>query len=454
MPVPEAITYRDLLLRAAPLILANMAGPLLGLADTAIIGNFGDTADLGAIAFGALIFSMVYWSFGFLRMSTTGFAARAAGAGDKTEIRAILGRALLLAFALGFALLLLQAPVAWLAFALLDGSAGVEAAAREYFRIRIWGAPAALAVFALSGLLVGLGRGRLLLFLQLFLNGLNIALDLLFAGWLQMGVAGIALGTLLAEWSTLAFGAVLLWRELAAGKPPAEAFWPLARVFDRKALRAAFSANGDILLRTLTLVLAFAFFTNESARFGDVSLAANHILLQFVAFAAFFLDGYAYVVESLAGKAAGAGRRDVFDAAVRKSTVIAAGTSVLLALLLALAGAVFIHWLTDIAEVRLRAGELLPYAVVYVLLCFAAFQLDGIFIGVARTRQLRNAALAAAAVFLLAWWLLGGRFSVDGLWRAMIVFVVARALALLCCFPGLRASIAASIAPGPVNRGE
>ncbi|MCY4269630.1 MAG: MATE family efflux transporter [Gammaproteobacteria bacterium] len=454
MPVPEAITYRDLLLRAAPLILANMAGPLLGLADTAIIGNFGDTADLGAIAFGALIFSMVYWSFGFLRMSTTGFAARAAGAGDKTEIRAILGRALLLAFALGFALLLLQAPVAWLAFALLDGSAGVEAAAREYFRIRIWGAPAALAVFALSGLLVGLGRGRLLLFLQLFLNGLNIALDLLFAGWLQMGVAGIALGTLLAEWSTLAFGAVLLWRELAAGKPPAETFWPLARVFDRKALRAAFSANGDILLRTLTLVLAFAFFTNESARFGDVSLAANHILLQFMAFAAFFLDGYAYVVESLAGKAAGAGRRDVFDAAVRKSTVIAAGTSVLLALLLALAGAVFIHWLTDIAEVRLRAGELLPYAVLYVLLCFAAFQLDGIFIGVARTRQLRNAALAAAAVFLLAWWLLGGRFSVDGLWRAMIVFVVARALALLCCFPGLRASIAASIAPGPVNRGE
>ncbi len=450
MPVPEAITYRDLLLRAAPLILANMAGPLLGLADTAIIGNFGATADLGAIAFGALIFSLAYWSFGFLRMSTTGFAARAAGAGDAPEIRAILGRALLLASALGVFLLLLQAPTAWLAFALLDGSAGVEAAAREYFRIRIWGAPAALAVFALSGLLVGLGRGRLLLFLQLFLNGLNIALDLLFAGWLQMGVAGIALGTLLAEWSTLAFGALLLWRELAPGKPPAEAFWPRARVFDRQALGRAFSANGDILLRTLTLVLALAFFTNESARFGDASLAANHILLQFVAFAAFFLDGYAYVVESLAGKAAGAGRRDLFDSAVRKSTVIAAATSALLALLLALVGTVFIHWLTDIAEVRLLAGELLPYAALYVLLCFAAFQLDGIFIGVARTRQLRNAALAAGAVFLLAWWLLGGRFSVAGLWRAMIVFVVARALALLCCFPGLRASIAHS----PVSRGE
>ncbi len=441
MTNPAEITHRGLLLRAVPLILANMAGPLLGLADTAIIGNLGDTAALGAIAFGALIFSMAYWSFGFLRMSTTGFAARAAGAGNEAEVRAIMGRALLLALALGALLLLAQAPVEWIAFFLLDGSASVESAAREYYRIRIWGAPAALSVFALSGILVGLGRGRLLLMLQLFLNGLNIALDLLFAGVLQMGVPGIALGTLLAEWATLVFGGFLLWRELAAGKPAGEAFWPLARILDRQALGRTFSANGDILLRTLTLVLSFAFFTNQSARFGDVTLAANHILLQFLAFAAFFLDGYAYAVESVAGKAAGAGRRDVFDLAVRRSAAIACGTSILLALLLMLGGEQFVSWLTDIPEVRRAAGELLHYAVVYVLLCFAAFQLDGIFIGVSHTRQLRNAALLAAGVFLAAWWLLAGSMAVAGLWQAMIVFVVARACALLLYLPGLRASI-------------
>ena len=441
MAPPASLTYRELLLRALPLILANMAGPLLGLADTAIIGNLGNTAALGAIAFGALIFSLTYWSFGFLRMSTTGFAARAAGAGDATEVRAVLGRALLLAIALGALLLLVQAPLERLAFFLLDGSPAVEAAAGDYFRIRIWGAPAALSVFALSGILVGLGRGRLLLTLQLFLNGLNIALDLLFAGVLQMGVAGIALGTLLAEWSTLAFGGLLLWRELSAGKSATAAFWPLARILDREALHSAFTANGDILLRTLTLVLSFAFFTNQSARFGDVTLAANHILLQFLAFSAFFLDGYAYVVESLVGKAAGARQREVFDLAVRRSTLIAGGTSVLLAVLLALAGSTFVALLTDIAAVRLVANDLLHFAVIYVLVCFAAFQLDGVFIGASRTRQLRNAALVAVGVFLLAWWLLGGRDSVQGLWQAMIVFVVVRALALLAYFPGLRASI-------------
>ena len=204
--------------------------PLLGLTDTAIIGNFGDTAGLGAIALGTLIISFLYWSFGFLRMGTTGFAAQAVGAGDEMEVRAIMGRALLLALALGLLLLLLKAPLEYAAFYLLDGSAAVESSARSYFRIRIWGAPAALSVFALSGVLIGLGRGRLLLALQVFLNGLNIALDLVFAGVLQMGVAGIALGTLIAEWSSLVFGGLLLYRYLAARKAPNDPFWPTVRI--------------------------------------------------------------------------------------------------------------------------------------------------------------------------------------------------------------------------------
>ena len=442
MTVPETISYADLLRRAWPIILANMGVPLLGLADTAIIGNFGDTAGLGAIALGALVISFLYWSFGFLRMGTTGFAAQAVGAGDEMEVRAIMGRALLLALALGLLLLLLKAPLEYAAFYLLDGSAAVESSARSYFRIRIWGAPAALSVFALSGVLIGLGRGRLLLALQAFLNGLNIALDLVFAGVLQMGVAGIALGTLIAEWSSLVFGGLLLYRYLAARKAPNEPFWPTVRILDRAALWNTVTVNTDILLRTLMLVLSFAFFTNQSARFGDVTLAANHILLQFVAFAAFFLDGYAFVVESLVGRSAGAGRRDIFDLAVRKSSAVSFCTSALLALGLALAGSQFVALLTDIPEVRFAATELLGFAVLYVLLSFASYQLDGIFIGVSRTRQMRNAAFASAAVFVLAWWLLAGRFGVAGLWWALIIFVVARAVALLLYLPGLRASIA------------
>lgn len=442
MAVPEDISYQSLLVRAWPIILANMAAPLLGLSDTAIIGNLGGAAELGAIAFGALILSFLYLSFGFLRMGTTGFAAQAAGAGDDTEVRAIMGRALLLAVVIGLLLVLLQTPLELAAFYLLDGSVAVEEAARSYFRIRIWGAPAALSVFVLSGILVGLGRGGLLLSLQFFLNGTNIVLDLLFAGVLDMGVAGIALGTLIAEWSTLVFGSLLLYRELAAHKPPTESFWSLARILDRAALWNTITANTDILLRTLVLVLSFAFFTSQSARFGDVILAANHILVQFISFAAFFLDGYAFVVESLVGRAAGAGRRDIFDLTVRKSTTISFFTAAALALLLALAGRQFIALLTDIPEVRIAANDMLHFAVIYVLFSFAAFQLDGIYIGVSRTQQMRNAAFQSAAVFLLAWWLLTERLGVAGLWWAMIVYVVARAVALLRYLPGLRVSFA------------
>ncbi len=442
MAVPEEISGRSVFAKAWPMILANMAAPLLGLADTAIIGNLGNTAALGAIAFGALIFSFLYWSLGFLRMSTTGFVARAAGAGADSEVRAVLGRALLLALALGVSLLLLQAPLELIAFFLLDGSPAVEASARSYFRIRIWGAPATLSVFALTGVLIGLGKGRLLLALQLFLNGLNIALDLLFAGALAMGVAGIALGTLIAEWATLVFGALLLHRTLVASMAPGEPFWPPGRILDSASLARALSANTDILLRTLVLVLSFGFFVNQSARFGDIALAANHILLQFTAFAAFFLDAYAFVAESLVGRSAGAGRRDIFDLAVRKSTMVAFFTAASLALLLALAGRQCVALLTDIPDVRRAANDLLHFPAIYISLSFAAFQLDGIYIGASRTRQMRDAAFQSAAAFLLAWWLLTARFGVAGLWSAMIIHVVARAVTLLRYLPGLRASIA------------
>ena len=441
MQIPDSISYRYLLQKAWPIILANASVPLLGLVDTAVIGNIGSITDLGAIAFGALIFSFVYWSFGFLRMGTTGFAAQASGAGEEQEVRAVLGRALLIALCLGVVLILIQWPIGLAAFSLLDGSAPVEAVAQQYFDIRIWGAPATLATFALMGLLIGLGKSRTLLIVQLFLNGLNILLDVWFAGILGWGASGIALGTVIAEWTTVLLAGWLVYRTLNERKLLTEVFWPKAKIMDLSALLKTASANLDIMLRTLILVFSFAFFINQSAKFGDTVLASNHILLQLIAFSAFFLDGYAFVVEALVGGAIGAKRSDVFDLAVRRSTVLALITAILLALIIALVGDIAVILMTDISSVRLAANQLLPFAALYVLFSFAAFQLDGIFIGASFTRQMRDAAALSIAVYFIAWWALSDQHGIQGLWGAMIIYVVARAVALLLFYPSLRRSV-------------
>ena len=440
MQIPDSISYRYLLQKAWPIILANASVPLLGLVDTAVIGNVGSITDLGAIAFGALIFSFVYWSFGFLRMGTTGFAAQASGAGDQQEVRAVLGRALLIALCLGVVLILIQWPIGLAAFSLLDGSAPVEAVAQQYFDIRIWGAPATLATFALMGLLIGLGKSRTLLIVQLFLNGLNILLDVWFAGILGWGASGIALGTVIAEWTTALLAGWLVYRTLNERKLLTEVFWPKAKIMDLSALLKTASANLDIMLRTLILVFSFAFFINQSAKFGDTVLASNHILLQLIAFSAFFLDGYAFVVEALVGGAIGAKRSDVFDLAVWRSTVLALITAILLALIIALVGDIAVILMTDISSVRLAANQLLPFAALYVLFSFAAFQLDGIFIGASFTRQMRDAAALSIVVYFIAWWALSDQHGIQGLWGAMIIYVVARAVALLLFYQPLRRS--------------
>ena len=437
----DFITYRYLLEKAWPIILANAAVPLLGLVDTAVIGNVGTVTDLGAIAFGALIFSFVYWSFGFLRMGTTGSVAQALGAVDQTEIRAVLGRALILAVALGLMLIMMQWGIRLVALALLDGSAAVEDVTAQYFNIRIWGAPATLATFALMGVLIGLGNSRQLLLVQLFLNGLNISLDIYFAGVLDWGVEGIALGTIIAEWSTVIFAVWLIMGELNSRRELGSEFWPRSRLLDSAALKKMLAANRDIMIRTLLLVFSFGFFINQSAQFGDVVLAANHILLQLISFAAFFLDGYAFVVESLVGSSLGAKRRESFDIAVKRSSILALVTAAVLALLLLLFGSPAVVVLTDIEPVQAAAQGSLFLAAIYIFLSFAAFQLDGIFIGASFTRQMRNAAILSIAVFLLAWWMLMDRFGVKGLWWAMIIYVSARAYALLLFYPALRKSI-------------
>ena len=427
--------YRRVIGLAWPFILANAAVPLLGLVDTAVIGNLGSAQDLGAIAFGALIFSFVYWGFGFLRMGTTGFVAQAAGASDFLEVRAVLGRSLLLAVGLGCLLIVLQLPVQWLAFSFLSGSNDVEQMAALYFSIRIWGAPATLIGFVGTGFLVGIGRSKILLGLQLFLNGLNILLDILLAGVLGLGAAGIALGTVISEWCAVLLGAVLLHRVLLEMSPAGESFWPLEKILDQKKLAQSLAANLDIMIRTLLLVFSFAFFTNQGARFGDIALAANHILLQIISFSAFFLDGFAFAAEGLVGRAFGAGDSLQFMNAVRRTSVLAAISAVVLASIVLLSGADLISALTDLPAVRLAASNLTYLAAIYILLSVAAFQLDGIFIGASCTRQMCYGAIQSVLFFLLFCWMLVPRFGIPGLWWAMILYVVVRAVVLFRYFP-------------------
>ena len=431
----STLGYRRVIGLAWPFILANAAVPLLGLVDTAVIGNLGSAQDLGAIAFGALIFSFVYWGFGFLRMGTTGFVAQAAGASDFLEVRAVLGRSLLLAVGLGCLLIVLQLPVQWLAFSFLSGSNDVEQMAALYFSIRIWGAPATLIGFVGTGFLVGIGRSKILLGLQLFLNGLNILLDILLAGVLGLGAAGIALGTVISEWCAVLLGAVLLHRVLLEMSPAGESFWPLGKILDQKKLAQSLAANLDIMIRTLLLVFSFAFFTNQGARFGDIALAANHILLQIISFSAFFLDGFAFAAEGLVGRAFGAGDSLQFMNAVRRTSVLAAISAVVLASIVLLSGADLISALTDLPAVRLAASNLTYLAAIYILLSVAAFQLDGIFIGASCTRQMCCGAIQSVLFFLLFCWMLVPRFGIPGLWWAMILYVVVRAVVLFRYFP-------------------
>lgn len=419
---------------AFPIILANATVPLLGLADTAAIGHTGNAQDLGAIALGALVFSFVYWGFGFLRMGTTGFVAQAAGAGDHAEVRDVLLRAAVMGVGIGLVLVAAQQWIGMAALHLLDASDAVKDGVRAYFTTRIWGAPATLVTFALLGVLIGLGKTRHLLFLQLVLNGINIGLNVLFVVGLGWGVKGIAAGTVIAEWTALFVGVWLVRRVLREAHPAAGP-WAWSRVFHSGKFVQMLTANGNIMLRTFAMLLGFAWFANQGARFGDAILAANHVLLQFVSFSAFFLDGYAYVVEMMVGKAVGARDEARFRRDLRQANQLAGATAVVLALLFLVLGQVAIHGLTSDAGVRAVAQQYLPYASGYILLSFYAFQMDGVFIGATKSAEMRNASVFSFLVFVGSGTVLAAQLGNAGLWLAFIGYVAVRGLSLAFYLP-------------------
>jgi len=428
----KALTHRRVLKIALPIVLANATVPILGAVDTGVVGQINSAVPIGAVGIGAIILSAIYWIFGFLRMGTTGLTAQAHGAGQQDEVSALLLRVLLIGLAAGLGLILLQRPVMWAAFSLSPASPAVESLARDYVSIRIYSAPAAIALLGLTGWLIALERTRAVLVLQLWMNGLNILLDLWFVLGLGWGVSGVALATVLSEGSGLVLGLVLCRHGLATGmwrKP--------ALVLDPVRLRRMLGVNTDIMVRSVLLQIAFLSFLFLGAGLGDVTLAANQVLMQFLNITAFALDGFAFAAESLVGQAMGA--RDIISLrnAVRLSSLWSLGVIILLSIGFLLFGGWLIALMTRAPDVREMAEAYLVWIVVAPLIGVASWMLDGVFIGATRTRDMRIAMLVSTLIYGASVAILLPLFGNHGLWAALMVLFIARALTLLQRYPAL-----------------
>jgi MATE family multidrug resistance protein len=368
-------------------------------------------------------------------MGTVGLTAQAKGRGDRAEVAALLTRSLMFGIGAGVVLILLQVPIFAASFLVSPASAEVETMARSYMAIRIWSAPAAIALYAITGWLIAQERTRAVLILQLWMNGLNILLDLWFVLGLGWGVEGVAVATFIAEWSGAALG---LWFCRAAFATPDWRNW--GQVFDAAKLRVMAVLNGDILIRSLLLQAIFVSFLFVGARFGDVTLAANQVLMQFVTIAAFALDGFAFAAEALVGQAVGARHRDVLRRSAVLTSLWGFGTCAVLSLAYIFAGGPGIDLMTTAPDVREAARVYLPYVIAMPLLGVWAFMLDGIFIGATRSRDMRNMMALSFVIYCAAAALLVPSFGNHGLWWALLISFVARGVTLALRYPALEAS--------------
>lgn len=434
----DVITHRRVLHIAIPIVVSNATVPILGAVDTGVVGQLGMAAPIGAVGIGAIILSALYWVFGFLRMGTVGLTAQAAGNNDHAEVAALLTRGLLIGSLAGLALILLQVPLFWASFRVSPASSEVEGLARTYMGIRVWSAPAAIAIYAITGWLIAQERTRAVLVIQIWMNGMNILLDLWFVLGLGWGVEGVALATFLAEWTGAALG---LWLCRAAFAGPAWRDW--VQVFDRPRWINMMRVNGDILIRSLLLQAIFVSFLFLGSGLGDITLAANQVLLQFLMITAFALDGFAFAAEALVGRAMGARQRDI----LRRSAVLTSGWGVVACVLMTIAfawgGGAIIDLMTTSFSVRAEARVFLPYMIAAPLLGCASWMLDGVFIGATRSRDMRNMMAmsfmiyVASVIALLPW--LGNH----GLWISLLVSFVARGITLGLRYPALERSVVA-----------
>ncbi|WP_234827026.1 MATE family efflux transporter [Rhodopseudomonas palustris] len=419
-------------------MVANLTTPLLGVVATTAIGRLGEATLLGGVSMASVLFDCLFWLFGFLRMSTLAFTAQALGAGEAREVPAHLLRGLLVAVGIGLLLIALQGPLAAIMIGGMGGSDAVSAAAKTYFTIRIWSAPLVLANFAVLGWLVGQARAMLALAVQIAINLINIAATGTLVLWFDFGIAGAAIAAVIAEGSGLLIGlAIAAWRRRGLLDVSR------AMLFDPHQLRRMFDVNRDIMIRTAALIAVFLFFTAQGARGGDVVLATNAVLNNFLMISAFFLDGLANAAEQLCGRTLGARDRAGFVKATRLVILCGFGFALAVSAIYAVAGPALIDFITSNDELRRSAGDYLWLVTLAPMLGVFAFAYDGVFIGATWAREMRNLMLLSLVLFLASWFALRPLGN-TGLWVALLLHYVWRGALQALRYPAMvRSSFAA-----------
>ena len=432
------ITHKRVLSIALPIVISNATVPLLGAVDTGVIGQLGGAAPIGAVGIGAIILGALYWIFGFLRMGTVGLTSQALGGGEPQEVRALFFRSIGIGVLAGTAFITFQIPIFAGAFWIAPASAEVEGLARAYMSIRVWSAPAAIAIYGLSGWLIAQERTRAVLMVQLFMNVTNIILDFWFVLGLGLGVEGVAAATLIAEWGGLGLG-LYLCRQAFRGL--ALSLWQ--QIVNRRRLIHMMQVNGDILIRSVLLQAGFVSFLFFGAELGDVALAANQVLLQFVYLASYAMDGFVFAAESLVGQAMGARAVAQLRRGASVTAVWAFGSALVLAAGFWIVGPFVIDVMAKDPAVQAAARLYLPHMVAAPLLGALAWMLDGVFIGATRTQDMRNMMILSFLGYCGLVLLLLPSFGNHGLWMAMNGFFILRGVSLAFRYPALERVAAA-----------
>jgi MATE family multidrug resistance protein len=414
------VTSRQVFAIAGPAMIANLTTPLIGIVSTTAIGRLGDATLLGGVAMASVLFDRMFRLFAFLRMSTVAFTAQSLGAGETAELRAILVRGFIVAAVIGAALIALQLPLAAVLLGMMGGSEGVTGAARTYLLIRIWSAPLVFANYVVLGWLIGQARAGLALATQIAINLVNAGATALLVLVFDAGIAGAAVAAVIAEATGLVLGILIAYR-LTGGRLDIAS----GTLFARAKLMRMLSVNRDIMIRTAALITVWLFFAAQGARAGDVALAANSVLNNFLLVSAFFLDGLANAAEQLCGRAYGARDRYAFAGAVRLVVVWGFGFALVVTVVFALFGPALIDIMTASPEVRRLARDFLLFVTMSPMLAVFAFAYDGVYIGATGARDMRNLMVASLLIFLAAWFSLRS-YGNAGLWGALLVHYAAR----------------------------
>ena len=415
---------REILQIALPSIVSNITVPLLGLIDVTIVGHLGAASYIGAIAIGGMIFNIIYWIFGFLRMGTSGMTAQAYGQQNKTEIMQLLTRSSSIGLFIAFILILLQHPIEQVAFTFIETTPEVQRFASTYFRICIWGAPAVLGLYSLSGWFIGMQNSHYPMIIAITQNIVNILASLVLVYGLEMKIEGVAIGTLVAQYAGL-FTAIVLWMHKYKAIRHQIDFRSL---LDKQAMYRFFQVNRDIFLRTLCLVAVTVFFTSAGAAQGEVVLAVNTLLMQLFTLFSYIMDGFAYAGEALTGKYIGANNRPALHQMIHQLFVWGIGLSLAFTLMYGLGGEDFLKLLTNETSVIAASSTYFYWVLAIPLAGFAAFLYDGIFIGATATHlMLRAMAIASGSFFLIYF---GCREAIGNhaLWLAFIAYLTLRGI--------------------------